>query len=176
MFLLAFLLAGSASVPRRYAVHLAEWLPYDRMGSIGAALTIVGVLILIARFFAGVANGGVRGRSEVMTRGFPVLLGLVLTIGMAALAFETNGFRVVTSAGARQLAVERQPLALQDVRLRDQNDSIFSLSDYRGRPLLVDFIYARCPTLCMPLLIALGVLLAGWVRRYEPRASRCDRR
>jgi len=54
VFLLAFLLAGSASVPRRYAVHLAEWLPYDRMGSIGAALTIVGVLILIARFFAGV--------------------------------------------------------------------------------------------------------------------------
>ena len=48
------MLAGSASVPRRYAVHLAEWLPYDRMGSIGAALTIVGVLILIARFFAGV--------------------------------------------------------------------------------------------------------------------------
>jgi peroxiredoxin len=34
------------------------------------------------------------------------------------------------------------------VRLRDQNGSIFSLGDYRGRPLLVDFIYTRCPTLC----------------------------
>jgi protein SCO1 len=83
-----------------------------------------------------------------MTRGFPVLLGLVLSIGMAALAFETDGFRVVTSAGARQVAVERRPLPLPDVRLRDQNGSIFSLGDYRGRPLLVDFIYTRCPTLC----------------------------
>jgi len=83
-----------------------------------------------------------------MTRGFPVLLGLVLSIGMAALGFETDGFRVVTRAAARQLAVERQPLPLPDVRLRDQNGSIFSLSDYRGRPLLVDFIYTRCPSLC----------------------------
>jgi len=83
-----------------------------------------------------------------MTRGFPILLGLVLSIGVAALAFETDGFRVVTSAGARQLAVERQPHPLPDVRLRDQNGSLFSLSDYRGKPLLVDFIYTRCPTLC----------------------------
>jgi len=54
IFVLAFLLAGSISVPRRYAVHIAPWLPYDRMGSIGASLAIVGVLILVARFFAGI--------------------------------------------------------------------------------------------------------------------------
>ncbi|MGB6566356.1 MAG: hypothetical protein WBF02_03500, partial [Xanthobacteraceae bacterium] len=72
-----------------------------------------------------------------MTRGFPILLGLMLSIGIAALAFETDGFRAITSAGARQLAVERQPLALPDVRLRDQSGRGFSLLDYRGRPLLV---------------------------------------
>ncbi len=83
-----------------------------------------------------------------MARSFPVLFGVVLSVGMAVLAFETDGFRVVTSAGARQLAVERQARLLPDVRLRDQNGSIFSLSDYRGRPVLVDFIYTRCPTLC----------------------------
>jgi cytochrome c oxidase subunit I len=54
VFLLAFLFAGSASVPRRYAVHLAPWLPYDRIGSIGAALAIIGALILMVRFFAGI--------------------------------------------------------------------------------------------------------------------------
>jgi cytochrome c oxidase subunit I len=53
VFFLAFLLAGSASVPRRYAVHLPQWLPYDRMGSVGAALAVVGVLILVVRFFVG---------------------------------------------------------------------------------------------------------------------------
>jgi cytochrome c oxidase subunit I len=54
IFVLAFLLAGSASVPRRYAVHAAQWLFYDRMGSIGATIAVAGVLILVARFFAGI--------------------------------------------------------------------------------------------------------------------------
>jgi cytochrome c oxidase subunit I len=50
---LAFLLAGSDGVPRRYAVHVAQWLPYDRLGSIGAGLGIAGVLVLVVRFFTG---------------------------------------------------------------------------------------------------------------------------
>jgi len=54
IFVLAFLAAGGASVPRRYAVHVAQWLPYDRMGSIGATIAIAGVLILVTRFFAGI--------------------------------------------------------------------------------------------------------------------------
>jgi cytochrome c oxidase subunit I len=53
IFVLAFLWAGAASVPRRYAVHVAEWLPYDRVGSIGATIAIAGVLIIVARFFVG---------------------------------------------------------------------------------------------------------------------------
>jgi cytochrome c oxidase subunit I len=53
IFVLAFLWAGAVSVPRRYAVHVAQWLPYDRIGSIGAALAVTGVLILVARFFVG---------------------------------------------------------------------------------------------------------------------------
>ena len=83
-----------------------------------------------------------------MPRGFPVLLALVLTTGIAALALETDGFRVVTSAGARQLAVERAPRSLPNAQLVDQDGTAFSLRAYRGRPVLVDFIYTRCPTLC----------------------------
>lgn len=52
-FVLAFLLAGSYSVPRRYAVHLASWLPYDRAGSVGASIAVAGALILVLRFLAG---------------------------------------------------------------------------------------------------------------------------
>lgn len=83
-----------------------------------------------------------------MTRSFPVLLALVLLTGIAALDRETDGFRVVTSAGARQLAVERTPLPLPDATLIDQDGKSFALGDYKGRPLLVDFIYTRCPTIC----------------------------
>jgi protein SCO1 len=83
-----------------------------------------------------------------MTRGFPVLLALVLATGIAALCFETDGFRVVTSAGARQLSVERAPQILPDARLIDQDGAPFTLRAYRGRAVLVDFIYTRCPTIC----------------------------
>jgi protein SCO1 len=83
-----------------------------------------------------------------MTRGFPVLLAFALLIGIAALALETDGFRVVTSAGARQLAVERAPQMLPDAQLVDQDGMRFSLAAYKGRVLLVDFIYTRCPTIC----------------------------
>lgn len=86
-----------------------------------------------------------------MTRGFLPLLAVVLAAGIGALDWETEGFRVATSAGARQLDIGRRPRPLPDVRLFDQDGRAFSLSAYRGRPVLVDFIYTRCPTLCSVL-------------------------
>jgi len=56
VFVLAFLSAGAASVPRRYAAHLPEWLAYDRAGSIGAVLAVVGALILVLRFLLRVPS------------------------------------------------------------------------------------------------------------------------
>jgi protein SCO1 len=83
-----------------------------------------------------------------MKTGFAVLLGAVLSAGVAALAYGTEGFRVVTSEGARELAVERTPRPVPDVALIDQDGRAFSLHDYRGGAVLVDFIYTRCPTIC----------------------------
>jgi protein SCO1 len=83
-----------------------------------------------------------------VTRGFIPLLAVVLAAGLGSLLWATDGFRVVTSDGARQLAVERNPRALPDVPLLDQHGRSFSLSDYRGKAVLVDFIYTRCPTIC----------------------------
>lgn len=84
-----------------------------------------------------------------MNHGFIPLLGLVILGGIAALDGATAGFRTVTSDGARALAIERAAPAVPDVRLVDQNGASFSLADYRGRAVLVDFIYTRCPTLCV---------------------------
>jgi cytochrome c oxidase subunit I len=56
IFVLAFLTAGAASVPRRYAVHIPAWLPYDRLGSIGAILAVIGALILITPFLRSVGS------------------------------------------------------------------------------------------------------------------------
>lgn len=53
VFALAFLAAGKASVARRFAVHLPEWIPYDQAGSIGAILIILGMLFFSIRIIAG---------------------------------------------------------------------------------------------------------------------------
>jgi len=93
-----------------------------------------------AEFLHRIAIDSARGSRSMMTRGFLPLLAIVAATGIAALAWETDGFRVVTSAGARQLSIERTPLPLPDVRLVDQDGHAFSLSSYKGRPVLVDFI------------------------------------
>lgn len=103
-----------------------------------------------------------------MTRGFPVLLAFVLLAGTAALSVETGGFRVVTEAGARQLAVERVPQMLPDAQLVDQDGRQFSLGAYKGRVLLVDFIYTRCPTICG----ALGENFAQVLQATDAAAAR----
>jgi cytochrome c oxidase subunit I len=59
-FVLAFLAAGSASVPRRYAVHVSAWLPHDRLGSLGACLAFAGALILVVRFLAALPAAAAR--------------------------------------------------------------------------------------------------------------------
>ncbi len=56
IFVLAFLDAGHMSVPRRMAVHLPQWVPYDKAGSIGAILIILGMLIFVIRIIAGLSK------------------------------------------------------------------------------------------------------------------------
>ncbi len=51
-FTLSFLYSGKASVPRRYAAHLAEWVPYDRVATVFAAVVIAAVLVFILRFLS----------------------------------------------------------------------------------------------------------------------------
>ncbi|MBS0366523.1 MAG: cbb3-type cytochrome c oxidase subunit I [Proteobacteria bacterium] len=59
IFVGAFLAAGHVSAPRRFAAHLPQWVPYDRAGSIGAALVILAMLL-----FTGYILGGLLGASD----------------------------------------------------------------------------------------------------------------
>jgi len=83
-----------------------------------------------------------------MTRGFLPLLGLVLAAGVAGLGWGTDGFRAVTTEGARRLTIEHRRPAVPDVALIDQDGARFSADAYRGHVLLVEFIYTDCPTIC----------------------------
>jgi protein SCO1/2 len=76
---------------------------------------------------------------------------VALVAGSWSLSAATDGLRAFTSEGARRLAVERTPRILPEVPLQDQDGTVFSFAAYRGRLLLVDFIYTRCPTVCRTL-------------------------
>ena len=47
-----FLYAGKISVPRRWAVHLPEWVAQDRVGSIFAALAVLATAAIVVNFLA----------------------------------------------------------------------------------------------------------------------------
>jgi cytochrome c oxidase subunit 1 len=49
---MTFLRAGSASVPRRWAVHMPEWITYDRIASVFAAVVILAAAVFVIRFLA----------------------------------------------------------------------------------------------------------------------------
>ena len=73
---------------------------------------------------------------------------LTLALSFLVLGVATQGFRVATAEGARRLAIETAPIAIPDVIFEDKNGKQLSLSDYRGRMLLVEFIFTTCPTIC----------------------------
>jgi cytochrome c oxidase subunit I len=49
-FVTLFLLSGRDSVPRRWAVHLSEWVAYDRVAACFAALVVAATLVFVLRF------------------------------------------------------------------------------------------------------------------------------
>ncbi|MDE2150392.1 MAG: SCO family protein [Gammaproteobacteria bacterium] len=81
----------------------------------------------------------------------------VLIAGGAALAAASDGFQAFTTATALRVAVRAHPVRIPaTVRLETHKSRRIALSDLRGKWLLVDFIYTRCPTYC----VALGATFA----------------
>lgn len=78
---------------------------------------------------------------------------VVCAAGGALFWFGTSGFRGFTSEGARRAAVARAPQRLPAVQLEDEHGRAFSLAEFRGRPVVVNFVYTKCSSTC-PLLSA----------------------
>lgn len=66
----------------------------------------------------------------------------------------THDFQVWTAEGARRLTVIEQPVAAPNVALTGPDLNSTDLHDWltgTGRATIVDFVYARCPTVCTTL-------------------------
>lgn len=73
---------------------------------------------------------------------------LVVALGGAALAWGTGGFTAFTAEAARRADVTRTPRTLPAVSLQDQDGAPATLAALRGKAVLLDFIYTRCPSVC----------------------------
>ncbi len=76
----------------------------------------------------------------------------LLLAGGAALSAATDRFQAFTTEAARRLAVRRAPgRDSASCACKLQSGARIDLADLRGKWLLVDFIYTRCPTYCVAL-------------------------
>jgi protein SCO1/2 len=75
----------------------------------------------------------------------------LLLAGCAGLSAATDRFQAFTTEAARRLAVRQHPTAIPAVALQLQSGARIAFADLRGKWLLVDFIYTRCPTYCRAL-------------------------
>ena len=75
----------------------------------------------------------------------------VAAIGAAALWWGTDQGGALTSEAARRLDISAAPRLLPDVTLHDQTGAEVALSEYRGAPLVLEFVYATCPDICLTL-------------------------
>ena len=83
-----------------------------------------------------------------------VATALVTLLGVGVFWSGTDGFTAFTAETARRADVLRSPRSLPAAALEDQDGRRFSLQDYQGRLLAVEFIYTRCTTLCRSLGMA----------------------
>lgn len=71
-----------------------------------------------------------------------------LAAGIGVLAVATDGFRAYTSETARRIDVREHPRTVPPFALETASGEHTSFGALRGRWLLVEFIYTRCPTYC----------------------------
>lgn len=96
-----------------------------------------------------------------------VVAAVVAVLGTAALAWGTDDFRAYTAETARRLEVLRSPRPLPEILLEDQGGKTFTLAEYHGRPVAVEFMYTNCPTVCRALGMAFAQI-RDHLRREAP--------
>ena len=75
----------------------------------------------------------------------------LILVGGGALYAATDRLQAFTSEAARRIAVRQHPVDIPSVTLETQSGARIDVAGLRGKWLLVDFIYTRCPTYCLAL-------------------------
>lgn len=88
-----------------------------------------------------------------------LLVVAVVAAGFASLAAATDGFRAVTTEGARRVQIVKRPRPLPQAEMVDHQGEAFSWEELRGSSILVEFIFTTCPDICQKLSSDFGALV-----------------
>jgi protein SCO1 len=75
----------------------------------------------------------------------------LILVGGVVLYAATDQLQAFTSEAARRIAVRQHPIEVPSVTLETQSGARSDFANLRGKWLLVDFFYTRCPTYCVAL-------------------------
>lgn len=75
----------------------------------------------------------------------------LVLVGGVVLYATTDRLRAFTTEAARRIAVRQHPVDIPLVTLETQSGARIDVAGLRGKWLLVDFIYTRCPAYCAAL-------------------------
>lgn len=78
---------------------------------------------------------------------------LAVLLGGGLLFLATDGFRAITTEGARRIGVAENPVPVPDLLLEDMNGRTVSITPVSGETVLVEFIYTSCPIVCQEAAI-----------------------
>jgi protein SCO1/2 len=92
----------------------------------------------------------------------------VATLGAGLLWHLTAGLTLFTSESWRRDAIEKNPIALPDVSLQDEQGQFFKLRSLCGQVMVLDFIYTQCPTICKSLGAISSQLAQRWTQNGHP--------
>lgn len=75
----------------------------------------------------------------------------VLALGLGLLWWGTGGLTAFTAEAARRQEIAYHPRPLPPVTLEDQRGAVTGFDRFAGKVVLLDFVYTRCPTICVAL-------------------------
>ena len=148
-FTLAFLYSGRASVPRRYAAHLPEWVPYDRIGS-GFAALVIARSAGASSCACTAVDCASRKEARHETRGIAASV-LVTAARQQPAVVRHRWLCRLHQRNARARRYCASPGRCRRHCWKTRMAALFRLQDYRGKLLAVEFIYTRCVTICRTL-------------------------
>lgn len=90
------------------------------------------------------------------------IIGIIsaMVAGFSLLWGGTDGFRAFTAEAARIIELENEQPQLPSATLIDSNDENFNFSDFKGKYLLLTFMYTSCGDVC-------PVLESNFAQIYE---------